>query len=162
MSPAVISWNAKLWPGLTLGVIFLVLLSASVKGQTNDAITPAWVKMMDDSATNYYEAIRVYNEYWKNHVKPAGEEEEMKEGNKDSNEREREVKREIRHDRKRVVTEEDLKKQNENVFIKYQVKRFEQWTREVKPYVQEDGRILTPSERMEIWSRQQEEMKKLK
>jgi hypothetical protein len=55
--------------------------------------------MMDDTTVNYYEAIKAYNEYWKNHVKPAGEEEEMAEGDKDA--KEREVKREIRKDRKK-------------------------------------------------------------
>jgi hypothetical protein len=147
---------------LALLTVFLFFSVSHVRAQTDYANNPVWIKMMDDSTTNYYEAQKAFDEYWKHHVKPAGEEEEMAEGEKNSNEREREVRREIKKDWKKTVTEEDLKRQNENVQMKYQVKRFEQWTREVKPFVQEDGRILTSGERMEIWNKQQEEIKKQK
>ena len=144
---------------LACTAVFLLLFIPATRAQTDYATNPVWIKMIDDSTTNYYEAIKAYNEYWKHHVKPAGEEVEMAEGEKDAGERAREVKREIKEDSKRVLSEEDIKKMNENNMMKYHVKRFEQWAREVKPFVQEDGRILTEHERMEIWNRQQEEIK---
>ncbi len=144
-------------------ILFSILFIPKAMSQTIDYTKdPVWIKMIDDPAVNYYEALKAYSEYWKYHVKPAGEEEEMAEGEKDSKEREREVRREVRKDKKKVFTEEDRKKQNENVVMKYQVKRFEQWAREMKPFVQEDGRILSDKERMEIWNRQQEEINKQK
>ena len=42
----------------------------------------------------------------------------------------------------------------------YHIKRFKNWKKEVRPYVQENGHILTQEERTAIWMRQQEEMKK--
>jgi hypothetical protein len=32
-----------------------------------------------------------------------------------------------------------------------QVKRFKRWKREVLPFVQEDGRILTADEQIKVW-----------
>jgi hypothetical protein len=142
---------------------FFVLLHCDAQNQSaaqaDYSTNPIWIKMIDDPNVNYYEALKAYNEYWKQHIKPAGEEEEMTPGEKDSQERKLEIKKEIKKDRKNILTEEDLKKQNENNLMKYHVKRFEQWAREMKPFVQEDGRILTDKERIEIWNKQQEEIK---
>ncbi len=123
---------------------------------------PLWIKMMDDPKTNYYEAVKAYEEYWKNHIKPAGEEEEMAEGEKSAGERKRESKRDEKKGAKIILTTEELKIKNEEETMKYQVKRFEQWMREVKPFVQEDGRILSDQERMDIWNKQQEEIRNQK
>jgi hypothetical protein len=45
--------------------------------------------------------------------------------------------------------------------MKYECKRFDNWKREVKKFVQEDGHILSYDQKLEIWNRQQEEIKKL-
>ena len=45
-------------------------------------------------AVRMLEAIKVYNDYWKTHTKPSGEEEEMTAEGKSNQERERELKRE--------------------------------------------------------------------
>lgn len=155
------SFKCLLLP-VALFILFLSNVHAQDKSiQSKDYSTePVWIKMMDDQNVNYFEARKAFDEYWKHHVKPAGEEEEMSEGQKDSREIEKEKRKNIAKDKKKKVSEEDLKKMNENIVMKYQVKRFEQWTREVKPYVQDDGRILNDLERMEIWKKQQEEMKK--
>ena len=47
--------------------------------------------MIDNPSTNYYEAIKAYDSYWENHVKPLnGEEEEEGFMNESQNEREQE------------------------------------------------------------------------
>ena len=149
-----------------LSCVFLILFFSSSHAQDKStqnkdySTEPVWIKMMDDPNVNYYEARKAFDEYWKHHIKPAGEEEEMSEGQKDSKEIEKEKRKELEKEKKKKLNKEDLKKMNDNVVMKYQVKRFEQWTREVKPYVQEDGRILSNQERMDIWKKQQEEMKK--
>lgn len=141
---------------------FIFAQGALTQPGDNNNNLPSWIKMIDDPNVNYYDAVKTYDEYWKTHIKPADEEEEMESGNEDFKEREREVKKEIKKEKDRVFTEEELKSMNENNLMKYQVKRFEQWKREVMPFVQEDGRILSDKERMEIWEKQQEEIRNQK
>ena len=141
--------------------LFVGLTNAQpqTKKDTGYSKEPLWIAMMDDPNANYYEALNAYSVYWKTHVMPAGEEEEG-EGNFDYKEHQREVKKQMRKDLSRKLNDDEIKKQSENVEMKYQVKRFQQWAREVKPFVQEDGRILSDEQRMEIWKKQQEEIKK--
>jgi len=147
-------------------MIILILAAFSFRSNAQDqskqdnVSEPAWVKMMEDKNVNYYEAIKVYEAYWKNHKKPLGEEDELAGGKEDLKEMQREAKKEQKKDLKRKFTEEDLKKANEEQRLRYQVKRFEHWMREVKPFVQEDGRVLSDEERIAIWKKQQEEIKK--
>jgi len=44
--------------------------------------------------------------------------------------------------------------QQEN-HMRIEVKKYERWHQRMLPYVQTDGRILTPSERLQIWKDQQ-------
>ena len=120
---------------------------------------PVWIKMMDDPKTNYYEAVKAFEEYWKHHEMPVDEEELMGEENKSMKEIEKEKERERKKEKEKSWSEDDLKKQGEKEEMKYQVKRFKQWVREVKPFVQEDGRILSEEERMKSWKKQQDERK---
>jgi hypothetical protein len=124
--------------------------------------TPEWVTMMDNPMVNYFEAIKAYQEYWNIHVKPTEEEEEM--GNpvsskgKSARELQREEReREREESRKKKLSGSALEQAE---YLKYQCKRFENWALEVKPWVQENGHILTYEERTAIWKQQQEENKK--
>lgn len=133
---------------------------------------PAWVQMMSDPNVNYYEAVKAYEDYWKGKPKPNNEEEEMemmaqrnhstkmtekdkKKLEKEEHEHEREMERES----KRKLTEDDLKQLEWKREMTYQCKRFEDWMRTVKPYVQNDGRILSEEERMKIYEQRQQELK---
>ena len=140
-----------------LSLFFTQSLFAQTSDHTNDL--PNWVAMIDDPNVNYYNALKTYDEYWKTHIKPNNEEEEMAAEKEGFREHEREVKKEIKKDSNRVFTEEEIKQMNESNLMKYHVKRFEQWKREVKPFVQEDGRVLSDKERMEIWEKQQGEIR---
>lgn len=106
-----------------------------------------WVKMIDDPNVNYYEAIKTYNEYWKTHTKPVEQEDNKAELDKSGE----------KPTARPVPTREEKIYEDE---MTYQVKRFETWMREEKPFVQENGRILTQQERNEIWKKQQEEKQK--
>ena len=103
--------------------------------------------MMDDPNVNYYEAIKIYNDYWKTHPKPDDPEDRLSQplDNQDS------------ETDKPQLSKEEKKFEAEMI---YQTKRFENWMREEKPFVQEDGRILTQQERIAIWKKQQEERTK--
>lgn len=145
-------------------IIFISTFSARAQISTPTPAsmeTPVWVTMMEDPNTNYFAALKAYNEYWKTHVRPPGEEEEMERNQNGrrqlTKEEEREREREER--RKKKLSGAELERTE---YLKYQTKRFENWTREVKPWVQEDGRILTDEERTQIWQKQQQEQQEKK
>ena len=114
---------------------------------------PVWIRMVDDPQTNYYEAQKAYDTYWKTHTMPEAENDMIGEKLDRKEKREREKKEK---QMARMTTAE----REQYMSMKYQCKRFENWMREIKPYVQENGHILTQEERTAIWNKQQEEMKR--
>lgn len=112
---------------------------------------PLWINMMEDSTANYYIAIQAYNEYWKDRLKPMEEEDMISEIMSKKEEKEREK-------NERKIAKLKPEQRNEFDRMKYETKRFENWKKEVLPFVQEDGRILTINERIEIWNKQQLEI----
>lgn len=146
--------------------VFLIILFTTGKGYAQNPVDPVpqgftmplWVKMMDDSAVNYYQAIEVFERYWKSNRKPKGESEEMEaaEGKgRDISGMEREEAEKRRKNRRR---ESKLPLQSTEVqeYLKYQMKRFENWALEVKPWVQENGHILTFHERQMMHEKQKQ------
>jgi hypothetical protein len=130
-----------------VSILFLLLLAFAVgKSQstgTNDNKEPVWIKMIDDPSVNYYTAIKAYEDYWKTHEKPADPEDRLGDNNP-SEENE---------------TSNPPSTKAEKIYeakMIYQMKRFENWMREEKPFVQEDGRILSQEERIAIWKKQHE------
>lgn len=136
----------------TLFAIFLLLASAVIVSAQQKNRFPqdaVWIKMMADPNVNYYTAVKAYNDYWKTHQKPADMEDRLRDGNKNSQE----------EDKEHPLTKEEKRLQDRMV---YEAKRFENWMREEKPFVQDDGRILNPKERKEIWEKQKQELEKQK
>src|SRR5689334_18650941 len=41
----------------------------------NPPAVPSWISMMDDPNVNYHEAVKAFNAYWKNKIKPVEEDE---------------------------------------------------------------------------------------
>ena len=113
---------------------------------------PVWIKMIDDPNANYYEAIKAYDLYWKDKIKPIKEEDIL---NEKLNEKEKE---EYELLEKQIAAMTPAEK-NEYDLMVYQCKRFSTWKRESLPFVQEDGHILTIEERQQIYYKQQEEIK---
>ena len=127
--------------------------------QTSETLTiadyskePVWIKMIDDPNTNYYEAIKAFDMYWKDRIKPIKEEDILNEKLNEKEEREYKILE------KQLATMTPAEK-NEYDLMVYQCKRFSNWKRESLPYVQEDGRILTIEERQQIYYKQQEEIR---
>lgn len=118
---------------------------------------PSWVMMMDDSMVNYHAAVKTFEDYWKVNRKPKGESEEMEEAEKKGKELTRQERERAELKRKSKGKDSKLPPQTVEVqeYLKYQMKRFENWSREVKPWVQEDGHILTEHERKKLNERQQ-------
>lgn len=103
------------------------------------ARTPVWLDMIKDTSANYFETERAFNIYFQHHELPQGENEEI--GEHAAKE-------------KRLSKKERKKLQNDN-HMRMNVKRYERWHDSMRPYVQRDGRILTPTERIAIWKAEQ-------
>ena len=98
--------------------------------------------MMDDTNTNYFEAQNAFNEFWKNRPLPNEENELM--GNKP--------------ERKKsffdtILLAKKEKREEESKKYTYEYKRFKHWEQKMLPYVQDDGRILTATERLDEWQK---------
>ncbi|MFZ4754166.1 MAG: hypothetical protein ACOYLG_12545 [Chitinophagaceae bacterium] len=132
-------------------ILFLIITcwALSTTAQQKDySAYPYWVDMIDNPSTNYFEAIKAFDEYWKHHIKPMDEEEVMFE---EMNETEK------LHYAVLVKHLETMTPAERREFdrLKYHYKRFKQWKLAVFTYVQEDGRILSDEERLRIWQDQQ-------
>jgi hypothetical protein len=102
-----------------------------VKVTKDDSPKPQWVKMMDDPNVNFQEAKKTFEAFWSNKEKPTEEKEIF---------RDFEKKKETR-----VATKEgDAEKYT------FEYKKFLNWQREVAPFVQADGRILSIEERIKL------------
>ena len=143
-------------------LILLIFITAGATSQTTSLVKeandqPLWVQMMNDENANYYETVNAFNSYFKTHALPDQEVEEELMG------RDEEAKvayeQKMKRENKEILTAEQRKILVEREQLSYQVKRYRNWMKEVKPYVQENGHILTAEERMAIWKQQQDEIK---
>ena len=137
------------FPLSSLVIVLLFHLSFNVTAQSSNKpkslAIPDWVKAIDDPNANYYTAIKEYEAFWKTHEKPADEEELMNKGSEKVKEHLKKLsKKEVRH-------------QRELDYYRYQCKRFENWERENKAWVQPDGHILSADERLKLWQQSQKE-----
>ena len=111
---------------------------------------PVWISMMKDSSANYYDVLLAYNEFWKKRPEPDVEEaferqqnkKEGKEDEKEEEENKRSLVGRLFHSEKKEVAE------SSQYMIEY--KRFKTWKWDMLPYVQPDGTMLTPHQRLEI------------
>jgi hypothetical protein len=124
-----------------------MMLSGVTAAQAQSGIksknTPLWIRVMDDSEANYYDAQKDYAAFWKGKEKPEDEESLMSSGVENTKE----------HIAKR--SKRELKEEREKDYYRYQCKRFENWLMVNKPYVQKDGRVLTTDERLKLWQDKQ-------
>ena len=96
------------------------------------ARTPLWIGMINDTTVNYFEAEKAYKIYFQHHEKPEGENEEIGEHAK-----------RVKHPSKKLMRKIDRENK-----LRMDVKRYERWHDMMQPYVQPDGTILTPSQRL--------------
>jgi len=129
-----------------------VLMCGSIRSIAQEKALPSWVAMIDNPKVNYFVAVQTFSDYWKGKT-IWDEEEEMFErptNKKEAREEEKKVARLKKELKNMSVTE-----RQEYDILKYHYKRFKNWAFEMKPFVQEDGRILSNEERMAIWEQQQ-------
>jgi hypothetical protein len=124
----------------------LVALSLSASAQKkrifNESLAakkPLWIAMMDDTTANFFIVEKAFDTYFKHHELPEEEHDVI-------GEREEREKHPSKRKVRKVVKENDLR---------MDVRRYYHWHEQTLPYVQADGRILTPSQRLAIWREQQ-------
>lgn len=115
---------------------------------------PLWISMMNDSSANYYDILLAYDQFWKKRPEPNPEEEiERKQNKKEGKEEEEEEEENKRSLVGRLFhSEEKDVAESSQYMIEY--KRFKSWKKDVLPYVQPDGSILTQAQRLDIYKNQ--------
>ena len=135
-------------------ILFITLFASlksfsqiSMKAQSNYEKNPVWITMMSDTLANYFVANNAFESYWK--VRPIPIEEEDIIGHS-------EMKNGARSNwlQKLFITKKE-RHEHESELYSFQYKKFKNWQRAMKPYVQDDGSILTPSQRIALWRQQQ-------
>jgi len=131
----------RIAPGLVLMFLFNVL---KAQQPTSGAASgyqkfPHWIEMMNDTATNYFEAVKAFDLFWKSRILPVEEEDILNEHNQKAEERKSFLESLFRS-RKEKQREESEK-------YAFQVKKFRRWQLLSEPFVQSDGSILFPAER---------------
>ncbi|MBO9703334.1 MAG: hypothetical protein J7604_24180 [Sporocytophaga sp.] len=109
---------------------------------------PVWVDMLkDQSHLNYYETVTAFETFWEERPKP--KEKELEKGKKGKKEKKRSLpKRLLKSDKK-------LKRESNRLVVEW--KSFESWRREVQPFVQPDGTILSEERMLQIINSQVQE-----
>lgn len=165
--------NGKRQIGILL--TFLLLVCINFTGLAQDSAKkykprqfrkePIWIEMMNDPNANYYQTIRAFREYWKSRILP---EEPFENHELDTFEREvgLEQDEESEEERKREHARKEKKrkrkgKPDETMLYASQVRAFKGWMKAVKPWVREDGSIVSPEEQQKIIDAQSEERKKI-
>lgn len=139
---------------LVMALCGLLLMAGSCKhlasiprvNSTNDsayyADKPYWIDMINDTNVNYFEAIKAFESYWKNRELPTEEDLLFTDATKA---------KEYREEGSNENGDKNLKPAPD---YRLEYKQFRHWKLTMQPYVQPDGRILTPTERLEIWKNQ--------
>lgn len=115
---------------LFLGITFaLVCIGSNVKASGGDSLNyatnPCWINMMHDTNTNYYTALKAFDTYWRGREKPEEEND--------------------------LFTREDGdKKVQKAIPYAFEYKMFKLWELHVQPYVQDNGFILYPYQRLQL------------
>ncbi|MGZ4055973.1 MAG: hypothetical protein ACXVPU_13460 [Bacteroidia bacterium] len=134
---------------ITLSVFLFFSIHSFAQTKTknlNYSKSPYWIDMMNDPNANYFETIKAYNAFWEKRKKP-NEENDIIGQDKSANKKQTLLQRWFKTKEQRE--EEESRK------YALDVKKFEHWKMVVKPYVQEDGRILNAEEKLRLWKEQQ-------
>jgi hypothetical protein len=111
--------------------------------------SPVWKDMLDDTAANYFEVQKAFELFWKGKEMPEEENEIIGER--------QELKNNFIN---KTFNAKALKEQKVRESLAFDCKKYRWWLISVSPYVQEDGSILFPQQRLELWKKHYEELKR--
>ena len=109
--------------------------------------TPVWKDMLDDTTANYFEVQKAFALFWEGKELPEEEDDVIGENGRLQN-----------NFINRVFRGEELRSQQLRDAYAFDYKRYQHWLLRMEPYVQEDGRILYPYERLQLWRQHYEEL----
>ncbi|HET6228164.1 MAG TPA: hypothetical protein VFF27_17925 [Bacteroidia bacterium] len=113
--------------------------------------TPVWKDMIDDTTANYFEVQKAFELFWAGKSLPEDEEEVIGEKGR------------LRNNMiNRIFNSRELKEQELRETYAFDYKRYRRWLIKMEPYVKEDGSIMTPSERLQLWKAHYDELEKSK
>lgn len=103
---------------------------------------PYWIKMMEDTTSNYFEVQKSFDLYWLDKEKPKEEDEII--GMAGAEEKDYDNKagwlKKLFYKRKSITETE----------MAFSIKKYRHWQLMTEPWVQDDGSILYPSQRKKI------------
>jgi hypothetical protein len=106
--------------------------------QSDYAARPVWVEMIKDTSINFFEAEKAFQTYFQHHEQPGGEHDVI-------GERGAKGKRPSKRMQRKMLADDQMR---------MEVKKYERWNDKVLPFVQSDGSILTPTQRLKLWNDQ--------
>ena len=109
--------------------------------------TPVWKDMLDDTTANYFEVQKAFALFWEGKKLPEEEEDVIGEKGR--------LKNNLIN---RIFYGKELNEQLLRDTYAFDYKRYRRWLIKMEPYVQEDGRILYPFERLQLWKQHREEL----
>ena len=132
-----------------LTIVILLAFFPDIKAQTLSTADyskhPYWIEMMDDTLANYFEAVKAYETFWKNRIEPKEERDVI--GMRGADEKEKKEKQSWLS----KLFKGDKEKEGQQ--YAFECKRFERWKIQSEPWVQPDGRILYPHERLKLYEK---------
>lgn len=107
--------------------------------------TPIWKEMIADTNANYFEVQHAFELFWEGKELPTEEDEIIGE------------KRKLKNNFiNRTFNAAELKAQQLKEELAFDYKKYQWWLLKMQPYVKDDGSIMTPTERLQLWKQQQD------
>lgn len=119
----------------------LILLTNSVFAQHSAysdkdlAKKPLWISMIKDTAVNFFDAEHAYTVYFQHHDMPGGENETIGEHQKSE----------------KRPSKKELRRLQDQDNMRMEIKKYQRWHDRMLPYVQADGTIMSPAQRLQVW-----------
>jgi hypothetical protein len=97
-----------------------------------------WLKAMDDTHANYYDALESFEKFWSDKARPSEEfEEELNE----------------LRDGHHTTTEDGHDQNGPARKYAFEYKRFREWCVTIGVFHHEDGTVLTAEEKIDLWKK---------
>lgn len=123
--------------------------------------TPKWVAMMNDPHSNYFETLKEFKKFWQGKPLP---EEPFEDKEMDVFEREvglidNEEEHELRETLEKKAREQRKNGETSTRVYAEEVRAFKGWMQHIKPWVLEDGTIISLEEQQKLIDQQRAELK---
>lgn len=148
------------WVVFLITILGIIDAPAQVKSDKNQE-NPKWITMMNDPHSNYFETLKEFKKFWQGKPLP---EEPFEDKEMDVFEREVGlIDNEEEHEQRESLEKKarELRKSGKSSNRDYaeEVRAFKGWMQHIKPWVLEDGTIISLEEQQKIIDQQRAELK---